>query len=179
MILEVNIKNNKTIVEIISDNRIRNISKVYLDTYDNRKNYLSPNDSLHTYLFKGQDIIVEEQAIQSIYNIKSDQINHPRFVGLYILTAVYNDGYIESKIVYDLNELYCIRMDYIKNTCNNCSDIANKRKLTLLMFREMLLRNSIAVNNISDSLDYYKDLFRINCYDNSISSCSNGMCNII
>lgn len=179
MILDINIKNNKQTVELISENSVHEIAFIYMDTYDNRDNYMSTEDGKHSFKFPYSTLSPVVTGMYTTYTINASMLNLDRIVGLYILTIVYDDDTIEQKIVYDTNELYCIRMKYMEKVCNTCTDIANNRMLINLMFNEMLLRNSIALNLIDDSLKYYTDIYRPVCKNGIVSNkCSSGLCNI-
>ena len=179
MIVEVNIKNNKKNIELIVDNIFKDVRFIYIDEYSNRKNYLSEDPSLHSFKFNKDEILYESSNTKSIYNISSTLLNKNRISGLYILTVFFNDGSIEHRIIYDLNELYCIRVNYLFNDCNICTENANTRMLTILMFRELLLRNAIALNLIDDALNYFTDIKRNFCNNlSNINTCSSGLCNI-
>lgn len=179
MILNIEIINNKSDIEITIENRIRDIKYVYLDTFENHKNYLSKDDNKHSYKFLREDILIEEDNVVSKYRINKSKLNPKKIIGLFILTIMFDDGTIEHRIIYDLNELYCIRVKYLTNCCNNCRDTANYKGLTVLMFREMLLRNTIALNMIEDALKYYKDIYRPFCKGfSTFQQCCMGICKL-
>lgn len=176
MILNTNIKDNKKTIEFDIDGRLHDVRYIYLDTYENSKKYLSPDDRDHSYKLTADQIFVSESLYRSVYEIKAEQLNLNKFIGLYILTVVFDDGEIEHRIIYDLNELYCVRFDYLTKTCLACNDTANYNKLTILMFKEMMLRNYIAMNNIEKSLEYYNDIFKPYSRNNKVMTCISGMC---
>lgn len=177
MVLEINIKNNKQDIEFIVENRTQDVKYVYLDTYENSKNYLSMEEMDHSFKLNASDILVEQGITKSTYSISSEQLSMKRIIGLFVLTIYYDNGNIENRIVYDLNELYCVRMNYIQNICNTCCDNKRERMLIVLMFREMLLRNSIAFNLVDDALKYYTEIFRPFCKkDHPVNKCLTGLC---
>lgn len=178
MILDIKIINNKSDITFSVDIRTKDVKYVYLDVYENHKNYLSNDDAKHTYKFEKSTIFVDQDLMQSNYKINKDLLIPGKTIsGLYILSIIYDDNSIEHGIAYDLNELYCIRMRYITKCCNNCKDTANYKNLTVLMFKEMLLRNSISLNLVDDSIAYYTEIFRPFCKGfSSIKQCTNAVC---
>lgn len=179
MVLEINFKNSKLDVEILINNRNSEIRYIYMDTYENRCNYLSEYAPDHSHVFNHNEIFVSSTPTTSTYNISAAQLDTPNGItGLYIMTILYDSGKIERRIVYDLNELYCVRMKYITPICESCHDKAQYRALVVLMFRETLLRNAIAFNLIDDALSYYTDIFRPFCNNHTVQSCISGMCGI-
>ena len=52
MIIDKKIINNKTKIEFTIDNAVHNVAYIYLDTYDNRDNYLSEIEEKHMLVIK-------------------------------------------------------------------------------------------------------------------------------
>lgn len=186
MILDINIINNKSDIEFLVDIKTKDVLYVYLDVYENHSNYLSNDDTKHTYKFNGLDIIVGRDSMVSRYRINKDLlIPDQKILGMYILSVVYDDGSIEHAVAYDLNELYCLRLKYMTNCCDTCQDSASYKKLITLMFKEMLLRNAMGLNMVDESLKLYREIFRPFCKDGSLNEsintsqfCSSGICKI-
>lgn len=177
MVLNTKIIDNKHTIWFDVDSKLHDVKYIYLDLYKNRNFYQSPLDGEHSYRFDGYDIIKSKTFARSEYAIAADRIGEKRINGLYILTVIFDDGSIDRRIIYDLNELYCLRVKYLTKSCVSCDDKANFKMLTILMFREMLLRNAVNLNMIDESLNYYSDIFRPFCdeFDTKVvtSCCGN------
>ena len=179
MIIDKKIINNKTKIEFTIDNAVHEVGYIYLDTYDNRDNYLSEIESKHSFKFLYDDLNPQVNPSTTIYEISADMLGSDRITGLYILTLIYDDETFEHTIIYDTNELYCIRVKYIDKACKTCTDIANNKLLINLMFKETLFNNAISLNLIDDALKYFTDIFRPFCKNGVVTrNCSNGLCTI-
>lgn len=179
MVLEINIKNNKRTIELVTESNIHDLSYIYLDTYDNRKNYLSNAANDHSYKFLKSELSPVVNSSKTTYSITNTMLEVSKITGLYILTVMYDDGTSEQKIIYDETEIYCVRIKYMSKICNTCSDIASNRMLINLMFNETLFKNSIKLDLIEDAIKYYTEIYRPVCKDGMVTnSCSTGMCSI-
>lgn len=175
MILEVKIINNKQIAEITVDESSKSVSYIYVDAYENINNYQSALERDHSFKFEAEAMSPERIGYRTFFRITGDMLNlkNNRVVNFWIAAIVYEDGSIEHCVIYDTNELYCLRMHYLR-TKPECK-VSNNEQLCVLMFREALLRNAMAINNIEDSVMFYTDIFRSTKSTNSnINACTNG-----
>lgn len=163
MISDIKIIENKTKLTFTEKISSKKIEYIYLDSFKNHKNISSYKDSDHDFKFIESDILSEIGKNRYTYSISAEKLNLDKIFGLYIITVVYNNGDIEHNIAYDFNELYCIRAQYIFELCNNCNDKAREKALVNLMLKESMLRNSIELNILHDSLKYYGYIIKPFC----------------
>lgn len=160
MIQTIKYINHKSSVIINVDESSKLVSYIYVDAYENKNNRLSPKADDHSFKFDREDLFPIQTGWFTDFKITADMMDLPnnRIVNLYTITVVYEDNSVESSIMYDLNELYCLRMKYLKED-PQCRP-HNMQQLTVLMFRETIFRNAVAFGDIDTALEIYADMFR-------------------
>lgn len=187
MISNIYIENNRKAVTFsVNASEQDTLKYIYVDLFSNRKNITSTNPEEHSYKIYAKDMHVESNAWEHIYRLSSKMLCQDYFESLYIITFVYNNDKTEQKVIFNENELYFLRLNYLTKHCNNCIDKNSSKIIMNLLFRETLLKNAIALNRIDDSVNYYEDVIKAygcysksdKIYNNVTSKCSSGTCKV-
>jgi hypothetical protein len=122
------------------------VSKVYIDSIDNRSNVYSDDDSVHTYTAEFEDVEPDGMIID---------------LSKYNLTAVIVR--IEDQVVLavDLVNLYQRKINMLETFCETCLDGVQKQKIVLCAFKSQLFEYAYENNLMDDAIQFYVDLCRL------------------